>query len=347
MTPVTHPRAGDAYENALGPRASRYFGDGFKNVGHALTDLVIARSTEPGSRHRATARLDYPVHWSTKGAHELVPHVSSVDTLVLAATLLEVVLAHTRDLGTDEIGRMWVSYARVSAGAQPEENLDAVAVSVEIADVTAVVMGEVCTTANFRVGQLRGRMSVTHPVGSGVIDLPGVDRLPDLDRLYGPGHRHFYLDGYKSHTLFARDVTVDLERLSIGGPHHVCILTPAALVGAESRYVGSTSIIDAVVGAAQLSQILLYALDNVPRESSSTLWMRKLELRTESPHRPADTEFDAAAAVARSSTIRRGGETWRSADISVTAFNGVTGSCLLAHRLPEAGPAHGLPDMSK
>lgn len=331
MTTLHHA----SFDAPLGPASGRYFGQGYKKVSHNLTNLRLDRSNQPGARHQATARLQYPDAWSTKGSRELVPHVSSIDTVALAAALLETAIVHTRDLSNDEAREVWVSRAKVSAGAVPEEDLHHVAVTADIVEVKSQPGGDVATTATFRVGQLRGSMTLHHPSGIGDLTLLGADHVADLAASY-PGRELFYLSGYKTHELHACDLSVDTTGQAITATCAVDIGAPDnALSGAETAWPRSVSIIDAILGAAQLSQILLYDLDGVDRASSNTLWMRKLELTASKPPRSSTDPFPAKVDVRRVSTIDRSGQKWRSADLIVRDFAGVTGSCLLAHQLPE------------
>ncbi|MEU2252775.1 AvrD family protein [Nocardia xishanensis] len=323
-----------SYDEPLGPRSDRYFGEGYKKVSPELTDLQIRRSTQVGTKYSGTARLSYPAAWSTKKHRELVPHVSSVDTVMLAASLCDAAITHARDLGPAESSRMWVRQAAVRAGAAPHEDLDNIPVEAEITTVTADDAEELETAFKFRVGNLTGTLTMVHPVGSGTLDLPGVDHVAQLSDIYGPAP-HYYLNGVKDHTLTATDLTVDESASRINSKQRVNAGVEGGYVGAESAYWDSVSPIDAIVGAAQLSQILLYQMDGLDRSSSNTLWMRKLEFVTEGPRRPSSEPFDGTVEIRRTSTIDRGGQRWRSADLLIKEFQGVTGFCLLAHQLPD------------
>lgn len=323
-----------SYDEPLGPRSDRYFGEGYKKVSPELSALGISRSTETGAEHSGLASLTYPAAWSRKEHRELVPHVSSVDTIMLAATLCDAAIVHTRDLNPAESARMWIRHATVRAGAQPHEDLDRIPVTATITATAETADDESETTFKFQVGNLGGTMTVVHPIGAGTSTVPGVDRIASLGDIFGPAP-HYYLNGVKDHTLTATDLVVSADSTRITGRQQVRTGIEGGYVGAESAYWNSVSPIDAVVGAAQLSQILLYAMDSLDRTSSNTLWMRKLEFFADGPHRPSEETFDGTVEIKRSSVIDRGGQRWRSADLLIKEFQGVTGSCLLAHQLPD------------
>ncbi|WP_019932779.1 AvrD family protein [Nocardia sp. BMG111209] len=331
-----------SYDEPLGPRAGRYFGDGYQKVEQELSGLQLQRSNQPGARHSGTGRLRYPADWSRKRGGELVPHVSSVDTLTLAAAMCDAALTHTRDLGPDEAAHSWVRHATVRAGAAPHEDLDNIPVEIE---VTSVSEDEDATggrsdrtdsetTFKFRVGALTGTLTFAHVQGSGPVDLPGVDHADSLAAIFGPQPHHF-LHGLKRHSLSATDLVIDEAATRITGRQQITLDGDRRYSGAESAHPDSSSIVDIVVGAAQLSQILLYRLDDLDRARSNTLWMRKLEISASGPDRPTAAPFDGTAEVRRVSIVNRGGQRWRSADMLIKEFNGMVGSCLLAHQLPD------------
>jgi hypothetical protein len=89
-------------DDALGPAATRFFGDGHRKVDHRLRGLTVETTSEGLPRIRGKADIAYPSDWSTKSeSTELRPHVSSIDAVVLAAQLAERGLAHTLGLNSD------------------------------------------------------------------------------------------------------------------------------------------------------------------------------------------------------------------------------------------------------
>ncbi|MQY29752.1 AvrD family protein [Nocardia aurantia] len=327
-----------SYDEPLGPRAGRYFGDGYQKVEQQLTGLRLNRSNQPGATHSGTGRLVYPADWSRKRGGELVPHVSSLDTLTLAATMCDAALTHTRDLSPAEAARTWVRHVTVRAGTAPHEDLDNIPVEIEVTSVSededASDRTDSETTFKFRVGALIGSLTLAHVPGSGPVALPGVDHAESLEAIFGPKPHHF-LHGLKRHSLSATDLVIDEAATRITGRHRITMDGDRQYSGAESSYPGSSSIVDIVVGAAQLSQVLLYRLDDLDRARSNTLWMRKLEINVSGPDRPTTEAFDGTAEVRRVSIVNRGGHRWRSADMTIKEFNGMVGSCLLAHQLPD------------
>ncbi|MBH0777902.1 AvrD family protein [Nocardia bovistercoris] len=323
-----------SYDEPLGPRSDRYFGDGYQKVRQELSRLRIGNSSAAGTRHEGTARLTYPTEWSRKQHRELVPHVSSVDTIMLAISLCEAAVTATRALTPEQSARMWVRHASVRAGSRPHEDLERIPVTATVTAATEDEGNDSETTFAFKVGNLAGNLTIAHPAGAASVSADGVTEYEDLGAIYGPAP-HYYSNGVKDHTLTATDLRVDLACGRITGRQHVHTGGGGGYVGAESAYWDSVSPVDAVVGAAQLSQILLYQLDELDRTRSNTLWMRKLEFVADGPIRPSAGDFDGTVEIRRAPLIDRGGKRWRSADMLIKEFRGVTGSCLLAHEIPD------------
>jgi hypothetical protein len=152
----------------------------------------------------------------------------------------------------------------------------------------------------------------------------------------GGGGRRLYLDGFKDYRLAASEIVLDGSGTRITGKQQLEVDGAAGYdyCGVESGYCNSMPVTHAIVGAAQLSQIVLYTMDSVERARSNTLWMRSLEMVAEHPPRPADVRFDGIMEVRETRMSDRDGMRWRHAELGLTAFNGITGSCWLSHLLP-------------
>lgn len=86
-------------DEELGPRETRFFGEGFKRVAHALRKIAV----DPGcGRIEAEAGLHLPADWSRKGTRAQPPHLSTIDVMLFSAQLAGLYLAHTRVLGAQD-----------------------------------------------------------------------------------------------------------------------------------------------------------------------------------------------------------------------------------------------------
>ena len=332
-------------DDALGPAATRFFGDGHRKVGHQLRGLTLETTAEGLCRIRGKGDVAYPRDWSAKTGHaELRPHLSSIDAVVLAVQITERGLAHALGLDSEQRRRMWVRAITVRAGTAPQLDLDDLDVSATLIrsqPVPLSLCGHV-STAESRIGPIKVILEVEHEPGrpgSPRAQAPG-GTLPDEPAA------GYYGDAYKKAIRGIREIHADAETGKIEAL--VSITQPAPeqpLAGTGAAYHPCLTPIDAIVTTAQLAQVLTYATDHLRRDQTSTLWMRhfSLALKTphqlalKTPHQPISNPFITSLHTAKSRTITHSAQTWRTVDMA-GAMLGVTGSFSVTH-LVQAPPA--------
>ncbi|MEU3901891.1 AvrD family protein [Streptomyces sp. NPDC045251] len=320
-------------DELLGPRDSRFLGEGFKRVEHSLTDLTLSGAADGPAGIEATAHLAIPGLWSRKGGHQQKPHLSSIDVLLFAAQLTGLYAAHTHGLAPD--ARFEVRSVDMKAGPSPdEEGLESFPVSGRL--VAAETGGEDwSTTLDCRIGSLTARIHARHtagtrPAGTGrtyhlAEELPG----PWNDRPYGVPH------GARRQVLTGVDITGDGEE-DLRASAEVALIPD----GAEAaRDDAQATMIDAFVAAMQLGQVLLYTLDGIDRAGSNNLWMRRTRITADTPA-PARTGDEVTARLAQARLLPSPSGTWRSAEVS-GALHGVRTRASVVHLLNPASRTGG------
>ncbi|WP_207400869.1 AvrD family protein [Actinomadura roseirufa] len=319
-------------DDYLGPGETRFFSHGYRRVRYDVRDLAVSPGGVTG-----TASLAYPGDWSKKGSGDLRPHLSTVDSLVLAVQLAEAHLAHAG--GLDAGARRAARLRRVAlrAGTSPQEDLDAVPLKAAYCGSAGGVSVFECSS-----GVMRARCEIEHHAGGGAAGAapngaghPAAGRR-SFDDLLGPGIRRFYGEGFKDRGHRIEDVRVDM-----GGPRAdgtvVVERSKAPEEGIDGAYQPSFSLIDAFVVNLQLAQILMYEMDGVSRADSNTLWMLRAVLDAGPARRPFDGPLAARTEITGRHLLPLRGATWRNADIAGTC-GGVSLRCSFAHELP-AGAA--------
>ena len=317
-------------DDYLGPGNRRFFGEGYKRADHRLRGI---RTETDGSGARlvaATATVSYPLDWSRKGDTDQRPHLSTIDVLLLGVQLAEVQLAGQLGLDPEQRAGMWVRRARIKAGSSPvEEDLAGFPVTAGFAGSVASpgFPERQISTVHCTVGSLKVTLDLDHARPSGGAVADPLDLGDSRSRPFG--------EGYKDRGQRVTDVTVDPEGLRSTAVVRLTAADGASGpgVGVEGRYQPSVGLIDTFVVALQLGQVLLYELDQLSRADSDTLWMRSTLFEADSPHRPAEGDLTASAALENSMLLHKGDETWRRAEI-VAALEGVRMTCSVVHRLP-------------
>ncbi|MFH8224866.1 AvrD family protein [Streptomyces sp. NPDC018057] len=317
-------------EDILGPSSQRYFGEGMAKVEQALRSIVFSAD---GSI-RATGGISYPKDWSAKrSSGELRPHLSSIDAVVLAAQLIECHLGHVYGLTAEQRSRAWIRSVEARAGGEPTLDLAAIAVGCTVTGSNAQKnsLGDWLTSFECRVGSIKVGIQVEHDAGDtppqpGAFDSPaGV-----LGETWNPYHGN-------GHKLGTR--TIERVRLfpQDGTAQALATVSPAGraepLNGLGSWYAPALSLVDGIVISAQVAQALLYEVDGVSRDDTSTLWMRRFRAEQKTPHQPIGTPFICALSTTSSRLRDMRGAKWRMSDLNVRML-GVEGSFSLAHALP-------------
>lgn len=313
----------------LGAREGRFFGEGFKRVVHTLTDITVRPSTEGGTIG-ATAGIAIPGSWSRKGEVSQRPHLSTLDVMHFGASLTGLYLAHAHGAGPHD--PFTVRALTIKAGRQPQEDhLDTFEVSGRHLSTTSLGSGVHRTTMACRVGLLSIEVDAEH--GSAPPHRP----VPDghhtaANALPGPWNRAPFGTPHRHRSQLLTSVEADVARLRAAA-ELTLVDDPAGAVteSGDGGAAGQPSMIDHFVSALQLGQVLLYALDEVDRAASNTLWMRRTVLE------PSDAADDGRLGVTlekvRGLPSKQG--TWRSADI-VSTFGGRRLRCSVAHLLPKS-----------
>ncbi|MGK8507400.1 AvrD family protein [Nocardia asiatica] len=305
----------------LGHRDGRFFGEGYKRITHRVFDITLDRGAQDLPRLTATAGVHYPLDWSRKSTRVLVPHVSSIDCAIFGYRLLEVILRECYGLTDSEIRSCWVPFVQFSSGTLATESLAEFSIS---ATVVAVEGNTISIT-----GALGGGMSLEATVALPVTPPPW---RPERRIVHETGRGYFHSGVYTRGQYLGNVVVSDghrraradftLAQPDSAGPWH----------GVADAYQPSVTLVDATVILAQLSQVVLYELDNIARKDSETLWMRRMTARASAPPAPC-TAGSATTHMVRSMVLAFGGGDWRISSWA-SDFAGCEIRYDLAHRLP-------------
>lgn len=324
-------------EDYLGPAEGRYFGSGFRRVRQRLTAIALTGGPE-STRATATASVGYPGDWSAKGTGGLVPHLSTIDALVLAARTAELLLTHAYGLDAGARSRMWLRRVVIRAGDRPQEDLARLPVhgTARPAESVAVADGLRTSVVGVTIGSMDVRCEVQHEDQGGY--RPSQSALyEDADTALGAPDGQYYAELFRWRGQRVTHLAVDAPA---GRADAEVTLTPApgesAGTGLEAAYAPSASMVDAIAVMGQLAQILMYELDGLTRGGSDTLWLRRAELATDLPLRAVDRAFPVHARVADSRLVDIDDRRWRVCDLSY-GFHGITGTFSVTHRLPDRG----------
>jgi hypothetical protein len=321
-------------DDVLGPRETRFFGDGFRRVRHEIRDIAVSPGPDGRASLAARARIIHPDVWSRKGSMDQRPHLSTIDVLVIAAQLSEVLLARELRLSPAQRRIAILRAVRIKAGRSPvEQEMGDLALTARFLEDqddprSARKSMTICT-----VGNLRAECEVIHPAGEG--GSPGHDEVAaayagDLQ----PG---VYSGGFRKRRQLLEDIEADFSENRARARLRTTFLegTPARREGLDASLYFAASAVDCFAATLQLGQLLLYQLDGVPRELSNTLWMRDTAVELDPSRGRLAAESPVTASLERLRLLENSkGETWRTSDI-VGELHGTKVRCSVAHRIPK------------
>ncbi|MFI5591258.1 AvrD family protein [Amycolatopsis sp. NPDC051758] len=321
------PRRFASIDDQLGPRNQRFFGSGFKRVTHQITEATLDSDV---NQLLARAHLSYPSDWSAKSTTaQLTPHLSTLDAAVLAAQLAELHLTTTHGLDEQERRALWIRRLSIKAGAAPQERLDDVALSAR------------CTATEQRSGttvsRLEGHVGALATVCEVVDDHSRPRRTSspetiDVGDALGEPTRRYFGRGYQQRDYDLQDVVVADDFTAVSATTRISgeAIHPDGMTG---KYQPAITFIDGMIVLAQLAQSLLYALDDIDRAASNTLWMRRVDVSGPPPHQRLGAPFRSATSIVRTGIVDFAGGRWRTSEWRAQ-FSGLRFDYRLAHELP-------------
>lgn len=327
------PRYRDnGFDRHLGPSSARYFGSGYRRVRHSLGRLQI-EDVAGEVRLGGSGAAHYPVDWSAgpRGAARS-PHLSTIDAIVFSVAVVEAHLREIDGLTAAATSESWLSDIDIKAGALPWEDLGAIPLSCSRTAQLAVG-AELESTFTLRIATMTVVLRVRHSRPSGRLGSVGaVAAVPLTAPLTGP-----MVDAYRhtAHSSALDDAAATAGR-TLGARHVIRPRASLDVAGIGSTYWPGATVVDCLVIASQMAQVLVFASPGLGRESVSNLWMRRARFTaTARPGRVVDSASTLEVVTSRS--FDRGLEgTLHSVDVRCADLLGFAASASLAFVAPAA-----------
>jgi hypothetical protein len=316
-------------DELLGDSRTRFFGAGFRLVKHQVGDVEV----DPrGQTARAVAKIDYPATWSIKKSGDLQPHLSTLDAFTIGAQLCEAYVRTAYGVDGGAADRMWLSRTMLKPSNAPTLDLAAVPASCTLLK-TESASDSLCghlSSFTAKIGSMALEFVIDHPIERLSQE---TESWGDIAELLGPSERRYFGSGYMATEVVLRDIEL------FGSGERVRAImdlvdppeTPP-LRGMGAAYAPFVSSANVIVGVAQLAQALMYRYDDISREVSHNLWMRRVVLDSRVPVNMrhgliAETWSTKMSLLPVKETM------WRSGNFALTV-PGIIGEYNLAHQLP-------------
>jgi len=249
---------------------------------------------------------------------------------VLGAQFAELYLAHAYALDGTARAQAWLRRVTLTAGTAPQEELTTMPAAVTLRETVPAPDDRFVSTFDCRVGALRARYEIVHPLAR-LINDSGQYATPD--ELLGPAAARYFGAGFTSGSQSVRDVTVDMADLTAAATAWIVPATGGVFAGLEGAYQPSVSVLDCFVVNLQLAQILMYELDSISRADSNTLWMLRTVLEAGRPDRSCHAPLAAYIEMTGKHLLSLRGGRWRNAEFTAW-LGGLQMRCSFAHELP-------------
>ncbi len=302
-------------DDILGVSSQRYFGAGYKQVQHSIQDVNI----DPNSKQiKATVCINYPTTWSKKNtSKELKPHLSTIDAFVVAAQVCDAFVSYCYQLSDGLSKRIWIRELSIRAGRGSVLELNDIPLSGELVSsatsedsLNGYLSEFEITLGGFIINLVLDHSLLASNLCHEPIQFDCVEELLGQNQTSIYGHEYTHIKhNIQVLNLNATsiDATLRLERESNYNPTS----------GLGAAFSGCTSPLDLLVCAAQLSQVLIYHLDDLDRTDTKNLWMRSVKVH--SPHPLVKSgATPIKVATKKSRLVNKGNECWRTADVLVT-----------------------------
>ncbi|WP_289190620.1 AvrD family protein [Ligilactobacillus animalis] len=247
-------------EDILGDPKGRYFGEGYKKV-------VYSQKSKDETLEKITSvfEIQYPSSWSTKkNIASIKPHLSTIDSIVITIKLVTDFLREQLNFDEDTISNMVITEFTIKAGSVLVEDLKNIK-----AELTLMAKNEFHFKG--KVASFSVELQVT---------LGG--KLKKSNRDTGDD---YYFSGFKLDNRSITNIELGTDLKS------VCAITKithsGSFSGIESEYIFEnriSSILNQIIVTAELTELLHSQLDDIPRELSKTLIMRKIKFIRKIPN---------------------------------------------------------------
>jgi len=277
------------FDEVLGPAVYRYFATGYRRVEYVAVPRTLA-----GDLTCISVQVTYPPDWSADSAGAVrTPHLSTIDAVVIACGVAEAVLTSVVNLDGEAVGSAYVADLDVRAGREAVDVASPIEVEVKAVATSPASSGRHRTTIAMSIGSFVAGISVVHDRPTEVSPLAhGLMRELTSGRVYG---EHFRA---ASHNAKVVQVTEHFTAVRCALSVEPGPAVPAP-VGLSSHYWPSVTMVDSLVLAGQMAQLLLAKADPDLRRQLGNLWMRRVTLELDVPEvAQANTELAELKLVA-------------------------------------------------
>jgi hypothetical protein len=116
-------------DDALGASDGRYFSSGFRNTSHRIYDIEIDPA---GAAITSKVDLNYFGCWSKRGEAPRKPHLTSIDSILIAGQLAQMLMYAQDGITRAESNNLWLRDMELMPGCKPTEEVTGISAALRI-----------------------------------------------------------------------------------------------------------------------------------------------------------------------------------------------------------------------
>jgi hypothetical protein len=249
-------------DSFLGDSSHRYFSSNFKRVVHHIDEIKIGHNNI-----LANFSIQWPINWSNKKGISLQPHIGTLDFFLIAVRLAETYFRTVKMMHENQISEMWILEFHCKAGNKCIEN--------SITSCKCQLISEV-TEQNETEFILNISISDATIILKILLQAKGIRELSDISQQTFSEHEPYYSACYKEASRDITNIIVNTQEKYVTSKFELKHIDYSIYKGIGSIYMPCITFCDLILACGQLSQILLYQLDDTNRENASNLWLRNI-----------------------------------------------------------------------
>ena len=308
-------------EQFLGLKDGRYFASGYKNITCELFDYQFT-----DNKLIASLKLDSGKNWSLKKGKAIDQHLGSIESSLVAIRSLELFLVANYNLTDEEIANSRIR--RIEFKTKPCHNSFSQQNDVEVTNIHSFWEN---------VDSLIGRFEIMVRNFNFLIELNiNCNRFKSSEPPDGrftkekSNPAHYYNHGYMSTSIDIENLLLNIEKRSVIAKSKISHSTEVFDVGLGTKNLQGLTFVEFLSIAGQLTQILLYKLENISREESNNMWVRSLSADFYSVNTNHQIEVTSKAYFTEFNLVKIKDDVWRTATAKFEIGN-IQGSAKVCH----------------
>lgn len=292
-------------DDLIGDEKTRYFGSGYKKVKYQIED-----EKTQDDFFLAQLKIHYPDDWSLKvDGKKLQPHLSTLDSVVIGVKLVKDYMNKVLNIDEGIIVKSLINNFTVKAGKTLYENLSDINAKLKFNSENQI--SDNLLDFSIKIAQFSVKIEVVLPIS---LEQENVESKSEKD---------YYFHEFTNTVKIIKNIELSSDYTSITGKANLNY--PLNITGIEANYVQENlviPIIDEIIITAELTEALLSKLDNIPREKSTILLMRKVNCERSTNYLKYDQQLGLfKVSMRKTQVVSINGRIMRLSDMIVTAPN--------------------------